>query len=455
MIILKNAFILDGEKSQISDILFNEKIIQIDKDIKPAKEVEVIDLHGKLLIPGCIDAHVHFNDPGFTDREDFTSGTTAAACGGITTIIDMPCTSIPPVINYENLNKKLTVIKSKAVIDFALWGGIRKNDVPIKDKMVQELWDAGVVGFKIYTISGMETFGALSYKEIKNIFKQFPEILFAFHAEDENIINNSISKLTYEQMKLPENYVKTRPVEAEVEAVRNILSSLGKKNKVHFVHISSKEAAKLILESKKQFEVTFESCPHFLQFTSEDFPILKGRLKTAPPVKFDEDRDFLRNCLKTGSLDFVTTDHAGCDYDKGKKIDDFSKVYSGIPGTELLIPYLFSEFYLKEKVNLKRMIKLTSENAAKRYGLYPEKGSLQIGTDADFTIINLSKPYLVDETRIHSKGKYSPFNNTKFSCSIDKTVIRGKIVFDCEKGILQKPGYGKFISRRLTSPPLF
>jgi len=233
-----------------------------------------------------------------------------------------------------------------------------------------------------------------------------------------------------------------------VEAVRNIISSLGKKNKAHFVHISSKEASTLILESKKQFDVTFESCPHYLQFTSEDLPILKGRLKTAPPVKFDEDRDFLRNCLITGTLDFITTDHAGCDYEKGKIFEDFSKVYNGIPGTELMIPYLFSEFYLKEKVDLKKMIKLTSENAAKRYGLFPEKGSLQIGTDADFTIIDLNKTYIVDENKLHSKGKYSPFDKTKFSCSIDKTIVRGKIVFDSEKGILQKPGYGKFIRRK-------
>jgi allantoinase len=447
MKILKNAFILDGEKTQISDILFNEKIIQIDKDIKPEKADEVIDLHGKLLIPGCIDAHVHFNDPGFTDREDFTSGTTAAAYGGITTIIDMPCTSIPAVTNYENLNKKLAVIKPKAVIDFALWGGIRENDATISSELIRKLWAAGVVGFKIYTISGMETFTALSYKEIEKVFNQFPEILFAFHAEDENIINNSINKLTHEQMKFPKNFVKTRPVEAEVKAVKNILSSLGKENKIHFVHISSKEAAELILESKNQLDVTFESCPHYLQFTSEDLPILKGRLKTAPPVKYNEDKKFLRKCLKSGSLDFVTTDHAGCDYQTGKCFEDFSKVYNGIPGTELMIPYLFSEFYLKEKVNLKRMIELTSENAAKRYGLFPEKGSLQIGTDADFTIIDLNKPYLIEESKLHSKGKYSPFNNTAFSCSIDKTIVRGKIVFDSEKGILQKPGYGKFIRR--------
>ena len=447
MKIIKNVFILKSKKAQVFDILFDDKIIKIAKSIKVEPDIEVIDLHGKLLIPGCIDAHVHFNDPGFTDREDFTTGTTAAAFGGITTIIDMPCTSTPAVTNYENLHKKLNVISSKAIVDFALWGGIRKNDFPIDYEMIMKLWQSGVVGFKIYTISGMETFTALSYKDIENVFKKFPEILFAFHAEDESVINNSMNIFTNEQLKLPENYVKTRPVKAETTAVKKIISSVGKKNKVHFVHISSKNAAKLILESKEKFNVSFESCPQYLQFTSSDFPSLKGKLKTAPPVKFEEDKDYLRNCLKNGTLDFVTTDHAGCDYKKGKVFDDFSKVYNGIPGTELMIPYLFSEFYLKEKVSLKRMIELTSENAAKRYGLFPKKGSLQVGTDADFTIIDLSKPYLVDESDLHSIGKYSPFHETELACSIDKTVVRGNIVFDTEKGILQEPGYGKFISR--------
>jgi allantoinase len=447
MKIIKNAFILKGDKSQIFDILFDEKIIKIAKYIKVDPDIEVLDLHGKLLIPGCIDAHVHFNDPGFTDREDFTTGTTAAACGGITTIIDMPCTSLPAVTNKENLNTKLAVIEPKAIIDFALWGGLRKNDLPFDEEMINTLWESGVVGIKIYTISGMETFAALSYQDIKEAFNKFPEILFAFHAEDEDVINSSVNKVNKEQRKLTESYVKTRPVEAEEIAVKNILSSLNKESKVHFVHISSKNASKLILEKKKQYNVSFESCPQYMQFTSDDFPRLKGRLKTAPPVKYDEDRDFLRSSIKNGSLDFVTTDHAGCDYEKGKSFEDFSKVYNGIPGTELMIPYLFSEFYLKEEVNLKRMIELTSENAAKRYGLFPQKGSLQIGTDADFTIIDLDKAYSVNESELHSIGKYSPFHDTEFACSINKTIVRGNIIFDTEKGILQKPGYGKFIRR--------
>jgi len=447
MKLIKNALIYYENKTHINDIKFDDKILEITENIPQTSVDEVIDLQGKLLIPGCIDAHVHFNDPGFTDRENFTTGTTAAAFGGITTIIDMPCTSIPAVTNKENLLTKLSVIKSKALIDFAFWGGIRGNDFPPSSEIITELWNTGVVGFKIYTISGMDTFTALSYDEIALVFQQFPEILFAFHAEDENIIKKSISGFTKDQLRRFENYVKTRPVEAEVQAIENILSSLQENNNIHFVHVSSKQAAELILQNKKKYNITFESCPQYLQFTSDDFAELRGKLKTAPPVKYNEDKKFLRDCLKNSTLDFVTTDHAGCEYESGKKFKDFSKVYNGIPGTQLMIPYLFSEFYLNEHVSLKKMIDLTSKNAAKRYGLFPNKGSLEIGTDADFTVIDLNKPFIVDESKLESIGKYSPFNGSKFSCTIDKTIVRGDVVFDSVAGLLQKPGFGKFIRR--------
>ena len=429
---------IDNKNNNLVNILFDDKIRKIsEKDIN-ISNCEIIDLKGKLLIPGCIDAHVHFNDPVYSHHEDFISGTTAAAFGGITTIIDMPCTSIPPVTNVKNFRHKLEIVQPKALVDFAFWGGIRQNDFPLNEKQITDLWNAGIVGFKIYTISGMDSFEALSYTQIAKTLKAFPEILFGFHAEDETIIKqNSVFR------KTAENYAKIRSIEAEFTAVKNILN-FSENAKIHFVHISSKKAAELILQSEN---ATFETCPHYLQFTADDLPKLRGKLKTAPPVKFAEDRDFLRQCVHDEKVDFITTDHAGCDFKTEKDFADFAKIYNGIPATELMIPFLFSEFYQKEKTNLAAMIKLTSENAAKRFGIYPQKGSLQIGTDADFTVINLQKASIVDETKLHSKGKYSPFDETKFSCSIDRTIVRGKTIFDAEKGILQKAGCGKFIKR--------
>ena len=441
MRLFKNALIPFGGKEKIADILFDDKILKIDKNIVAEASYYVEDLKGKLLLPGCIDAHVHFNDPGYTNHEDFYSGTLSAAFGGITTVIDMPCTSIPAVTNKENMEEKLSVIEKKAVVDFALWGGIKGNNFPPKEEDIHNLWNAGVVGFKIYTISGMDTFRELSYKQIAEMFEKYPDILFAFHAEDKNIIETALQNITPNEMKLPENYIKTRPIEAEFKAVSEILKVA--KN-VHFVHISSKKATKLIIENKKS---TFETCPHYLQFIQNDLLNLKGRLKIAPVVKYQADKNYLRECLKNGKLDFVTTDHAGCDYETEKKFEDFSKVYSGIPGTEFLALYIISEFYIKEKVPINRIVEILSQNQAKRYGLYPNKGSLEIGTDADFTIIDLEKEFYVDEKKLHSLGKYSPFNGQIFGCSVDKTIIRGTNVISNGKIKVSK-GFGKFIKRR-------
>ena len=450
MKLIRNAEISTGEDNNTKtvDILFDEKIIQISEKPILTRNIEIHDLDGKLLIPGCIDAHVHFNDPGFTHHEDFLSGTSSAAAGGITTIIDMPCTSIPAVTNTDNLKTKLEAIESKAVIDFALWAGIPGNNFPLDKSSILDLWRSGVVGFKIYTVSGMETFEALTYEQIKSVFAEFPELLFAFHAEDPEILINSKKKYSDQELSQPETYVYTRPPEAEITAVKKILQAAGKQNKIHVVHVGSGKAAELLQSHKKEFDLTWETCPHYLQFTCADFPIFKGKLKTAPPIKFEKDKVTLRSYLKTGKLDFVTTDHAGCNWKTEKDIADFSKVYSGIPGTELIIPYLFSEFYNKEEVHLNRMIELTSKNAAKRYGLYPNKGSLEISSDADFTVIDLNLPFTVDEQKLHCLGKYSPFNGETFSSSISKTFVRGNLVFDSEKGVISEPGWGKWIERK-------
>ena len=439
MKLIKNATIFWENKVQNHmNILYDQHIYKITENFPEEKAEVVIDATDQILIPGCIDAHVHFNDPGYTHHEDFSTGTKAAAAGGITTIIDMPCTSIPPVTNNKNLEKKLQEIQKKAYVDFSLWGGIRANDETAE---IEKLWENGIVGFKMYTISGMETFPALSYDQISDIFKIYPEYLFAFHAEDQQTIGKNLRN-----RKITEkNYSEIRSVEAELIAVKKVLQSASEQNKIHFVHISSKKAADWIEKQKLNQDVSWETCPHYLQFTNADFFKLRGRLKTAPPVKTEEDRAFLREQLLNGRLDFVTTDHAGCNYKTEKELTDFADIYNGIPGTQLMVPYLFSEFY--SKTSLSRLIELTSEKAAKRYGLYPKKGSLQIGTDADFTIINPNKKWKVDENKLNSKGKYSPFNEKIFNAEIEKTIVRGEIIYSHNDGIIGKKGFGTWIKR--------
>lgn len=430
------------------NILFDEKIRDISCSPFSERDISsVIDVKEKLVLPGCIDPHVHFNDPGFLKNEDFLTGTKSAAAGGVTTIIDMPCTSIPPVTSTQSLKIKLKAIEPKAFVDFALWGGIRGNSFS-KGEII-ELWKAGVVGFKMYAISGMETFKALNYQKIESILKDFSgsDLLFAFHAEDKQIIENATKKIGQKDLKNWKYYIKSRPCEAEIEAVSQILKRMSN-NRIHFVHISTKGASKKILEAKKSGkDVTFETCPQYLQFTEQDFSYLLGKLKTAPGVKHQPDKEFLRKCLENSLVDFVATDHAGCDYEKGKNLADFSKIYCGIPGIETLVIYIVDEFFLKGKISYQNLTNILSANQAKRYGLFPQKGVIKIGSDADFTIIDINKPAIFNEQKLSCKGKYSPFHNRKFNCSINNTIVRGKSVYSKEFGFTGKQGYGRLIKQ--------
>ncbi len=446
MKLIKNALI--DPDLPLQDILFDECIYAVQEHIECSEKyeevTEIIDAEGNLLIPGGIDPHVHFNDPGFETREDFLTGTASACAGGITTVIDMPCTSIPPVTDVKSLKHKIDKIKDKAYVDFALWGGIRNiGDNYSGD--IRALWNEGIAGFKIYTISGMETFKALPYEKISRVLKEYPDVLFAFHAEDEDVINDAVSSFSSDELADFHSYVKCRPIEAEFTAVSKILELMKPESRCHFVHISSRKAAELLINSKKEYHyLSLETCPHYLEFTSEDYGELRGRLKTAPPVKYENDRIYLRTCLKHADIDFIASDHAGCIYETEKNFDDFSKIYNGIPGTQFMIPYIVSEFLCKGKITVKTFVDLVSANAAKRYGLYPTKGSIKVGSDADFALISLTESTQINEKDLFSKGKYSPFHGNEFKGRILKTILRGQIVFD-NGNLLDRKPIGKMI----------
>ncbi len=425
-------------------IAFSDKIQKVSSGPIQGDFEQVFDLEGKLLLPGGVDPHVHFNQPGFTQREDFATGSAAAAAGGVTTVIDMPCTSLPPITSVENFVNKHNIIKENAYIDYAFWGGITGDGY---DKLVVEkLWDYGVVGFKLYTISGMDTFQAVSYDLLDKIFSDFSgsDKLFAFHAEDAQVIAEASGKFSAQELKSWQNYVPSRPAAAESVAVSKVLSAMHD-NKVHFVHISTMDAVQQIVKAQsKDKDVSLESCPHYLEFCQEDYAQLLGRLKTAPSVKEKQDRDYLRANLD--QLNFLATDHAGCIWQTEKDKEDFSQVYCGIPGVQTFLTYLVDEFYLKEKISYGELVRLSSQGAAQRYGLYPQKGALTEGSDADFAVFDTQASSIMKEEDLLCKGKYSPFKEREFGCKLTQTFLRGSLVYD--KRLVGEKGAGKLLKRK-------
>lgn len=456
MLRIKNARIVENNQLKTVTIYVeNGKI----KNIVPGDEVllpaeKEIDVKGNIVFPGFIDPHVHFDDPGFTEREDFETGTRSAAAGGITTIIDMPCTSIPPVTNGGNFDYKLNIVKPKAYVDFAFWGGVTPGQVESGEykKTLKELKDRGIVGVKFYTISGMELYPRMPVPDMDKAFRLLKELnlVCAIHAEDFYLVDYYSHLIQEMGREDPESWFEGRVYEAEPVAIWSVVGIAEKVgNKLHIVHLSTKEGLNIIRWAKSHgLDATTETCPQYLIFTVRDFRKIGAILKTAPPVRREVDRDALWQGLKDGSVDFICTDHAAGKYPEEKSDPNIWKNYAGFPGTQLVVPIILHYGYHKDKLNLTGIQKVMSENAAKRYGLYPQKGAIQVGSDADFSVVDLDREWMVEPLKLESKGKYSPFSGKRLKGKIYMTIVRGEIVYREDEGVIGKRGYGQFIKSK-------
>ncbi len=475
---IKNVFVNSVEnKFYPAEIIFSNKIEEIRRagnseyDWKDLKDLSTktkivnnleklnsnsgkkISGNWNIVIPGAIDPHVHFDTPGYEFRDDFEHGTRAAAFGGVTTIIDMPCTSLPPVTSKENFEIKLKAVKDRSLIDFAFWGGIRRNDFEeFRDieKQIKELDELGVVGYKTYLISGMKTFKDLkleNMRQVANYIKHTGKPQ-SVHAEDKFLVESRRLEFQSNNRNEWRHYCLSRDAIAEEKAIKDMIEIAKiSGHRIHIVHLSSELGLNAIKKAQDDgVNITSETCPHYLHFTQDDFENDKIRnyLKTAPPVKKIKDQKALWQGIADDILSFVTTDHAGCNPDDEKIEDNFWKVYGGIPGVEHRVPYMFSEGFNKGRLKFDQTVKLLSTNVADYFNL-KSKGKLEKGYDADFALLNLWESEKVSSANMHSKGKYTPYHGIEFNAIVEKTFVRGKVVMDRNGMAEEKIGYGKFI----------
>jgi len=410
-------------------------------DITPCGEsaegpdTEIVDLGGALVLPGVIDGHVHFDDPGFTHRETFETGTRAAAAGGVTCIVDMPCTSLPPVISRSALRRKLEVVRPKAHVDFMLWGGVSGNAVEKagwRGELVA-LVAAGVASIKIYMLSGMDTFRDLSSRAVEEVLVETKKlgIPTGVHAEDKALVLSLEGRLKEEGKKGPLDYAASRPASCEVSAVETLRDLCRKTGApVHVVHVGSGSALDVIREARREgLPMTGETCPHYLEFTTQDLEEQGGKLKTAPVVKEASDRKSLWEGLKEGSLEFVATDHAPGVWPEEKATGSIWTDYGGVPGVELSLPYLYSEGVLKGRLDLQRLTEITAEAPARFFGISSRKGRIAPGFDADFAVLDEKATWTVRGENLHNLNRYTPLEGRNLTGRIARTVLRGKTVY--------------------------
>ena len=409
---------------------------------------EVIDAHGLYILPGAIDGHVHMMDPGYTDREDFTTGTRAAARGGVTTVIDHHRT-IPQVFGAKELVEKRNYLDKRAVVDFGLLGGLSLINLG----NLKSLWEAGALGFKGFTCELHEADALLSgnLMEILDEIRRFNGIAL-FHCEDDSLLRKKEEQLRKQGRKDPLIVSEWRSPEAEELAVRTLIYAAGKTGaRVAVAHTS---LPSLVLEQAtaraQGISVYTETCPQYLSLSEEDLKVKGPFAKFTPPPRKKEEMEKMKWCAAHGLIDMINSDHCPYPYaNKEAGAKDIWLAPFGIPGVETATSILL-DFVSGGILTLQQVAYLRSERPAMIYGLAGQKGEIRVGCDADLIWVDLKRKVVFDNARVVSKCGWTPYHGREVTGDVVLTMVRGRVVMEEGKAI-GEPGWGRFVTRRRVS----
>jgi len=425
----------------------SSKIVSIAKDVLLPAADKAIDCKGNLVLPGGIDFHVHLMDLGYAYREDWRTGTESAAAGGTTFVVGLGHTN-PPSTTRENLRKIIEMAKRKAIVDFRINGAVTAHNLEELPKLAGE----GVSTFgEIYMAESIPELemvedGVLleAFKIIRNL-----DCLAGVHAEDWGIISYLAEKLKKAGRKDPLAHPESRPDIAEEEAISKALLFARRTGvRLHIFHLTTKAGLELIEKARKSGQdISCEVCTHHLLFKREDMKEYGPYLKCNPPIRSEENRRSLWEGLRKGTIDMVSTDHwplPKSDKEVGWK--DIWKAGAGMPGVETRIPLMLTYGVQKKRISMRTLLEVASENPAKRLGLYPRKGVIAVGSDADLTVVNLKEKTKIKAEKMHTKCEFTPYEGWEVVGMPYLTLVRGKVVMEGGE-IISKPGYGTYIQR--------
>jgi allantoinase len=451
--ILRGSTLIIPSGVALSDVAIAEgKIVALGKELSGTarEEVDARNLH---LFPGVIDAHVHFNEPGRTDWEGIETGSRALAAGGGTCFFDMPLNAHPPTCDIESFDLKLAAAQNKSVTDFALWGGL----VPHNLDQIERLAERGVIGFKAFmSDSGIDDFPRADNATLRKGMKCAASVgrLVAVHAESESMTQRLAQEKMTRGMTSARHYLDSRPIEAELEAIRNAIDMAGDVGcKLHVVHVSSAEGVALLTDAKKRgADVSCETCPHYLILTENDTLKLGAVAKCAPPLRPASVRDALWERVVAGEITTIGSDHSPSPPDM-KRDTNFFKVWGGISGVQHLLPLLVgapvaidhfggtaSDAPALPVAALSLIAKLTSFNVAERFGLPKTKGRIAVGADADFALVDFREKYSVRAEDLLYRHKQSPYVGRTLTGRVVQTILRGQTIFKRGRILSQRRG---------------
>ncbi len=414
----------------------------------PAKET--LDASDLYVLPGAIDVHVHFRDPGYPHKEDFSTGTAGAAFGGVTTVFDMPNT-VPPTGTGKILAEKHAMAAAAAHVDFGLYGLLGENTI----EHVGNLVAGGVIGFKLYMGN---TFGNIPSPSTGAMLEGFEVVAatgkrISLHAETASIMARREARMTAAGRRDPLAHLAARPAVVAVEAVaRAAILAEWTGARIHILHISSADELRPLAEAKARgVDITGETCPHYLMLSSDDYARFAGIIRVNPPVRETHHQAPLWHALANGTIDMIATDHAPHAPEE-KTRNDIWSVDCGFPGVETQMPLMLTEV-ARGRFSICDYVRWSAANPAKIWGLYPKKGVIAPGADADIAVVDLRRNWAIDDAKIQSRSKITPWHGRGVTGLPLHTLVRGRFVMRDRMLMPGTKGWGRSVHAIQRMPP--
>jgi dihydropyrimidinase len=452
--IIRNGSVVTATDTYLADIaIANGKIAAIGKDLPTQNSSHVLDAAGKLVLPGGIDVHTHLDMPfgGTTSADDFETGTRAAAFGGTTTLIDF-------AIQYKGqplrqaFDTWMSKASNKAVCDYAfhcIVTDVSGGQLSEMNDLVHE----GVTSFKLFM-----AYPGVFMLDDGSIFKALQTTsknggMVCMHAENGSAIDVIVQQALAEGKRAPKYHALTRPTTAEAEATARAIALAEMAGApIYIVHLSCNDALEKVREARDRgLPVYAETCPQYLYLSIENFdaPGFEGaKYVFTPPLREKWHQEKLWNGLKCDHLQVVSTDHCPFCFKEQKEMgrDDFTKIPNGGPGVEHRMSLIYSGGVASGRFSANRFVELVSTAPAKLFGLYPRKGTIAVGGDADLVIFDPKRKHTISAKTHHMRVDYSMFEGIQVTGMPDIVLSRGKVVVDGDK-FLGRAGQGEFLKR--------
>jgi len=450
-LVLTGGTVVGGAARDRADVAIRgDQVVAVGapEAMPPAREV--VDVSGLHLLPGAIDVHVHFREPGYTHKEDWGTGTAAAAMGGVTTVFEMPNTH-PPTRSVAEFRAKQEAAR-KACVDFGLYGLLAEDNLGELEGLVA----AGANAFKCFMGN---TFGNLPSPSTGAMLEGF-ELLaptglrISLHAETASIMAHRQARLEEVGRNDPLSHIAARPAVVAAEAVsRATVLAEWTGARIHVLHISSAlELGPLDAAKARGVDVTGETCPCYLLLSTADYARLGSVIRVNPPVREAADAEAIWRALETGIVDMIATDHAPHQPDEKTK-DVIWEADCGFPGVETQMPLMLTQV-AAGRLTLEHYVRLAAEAPATAFGLWPVKGRIAVGAHADIAVVDLDRRETIRAQALHSRGKVTPFEGATTVGAPVHTLVRGRFVQRDRALVAGTAGHGRQVTaiQRMPAP---